>query len=143
MSSSRNAFKIFKQLGYAMVNDQQLDKNPEILKKYKKVIVLHNEYVTQREFNAITTHSKVLYLYPNSLYAKVILNANNTITLSRGHGYPNGTKNGFDWRDDTTKYEMDRDCNNMKFINVSNGVALNCYPEYSMVAKIIWDEIQR
>jgi hypothetical protein len=30
-----------------------IDRNPAILKKFDKIIVLHNEYVTKKEFNAI------------------------------------------------------------------------------------------
>ena len=131
MSSSRNAFKIFKQEGFKLIDDSKLDSNPDILKNYSKVIVLHNEYVTQTEFNAITSHSNVLYLYPNSLYGKVQNNHNGTITLLEGHGYK--TKgNAFGWKDDNTRYELDRDCKNLKFYDVTNGRQINCYPEYSM-----------
>lgn len=63
-----------ERLGYTTVTDIDVDKNPSILQKYDKVIVLHNEYVTQKEFNAITSHPHVIYLYPNSLYALVNVN---------------------------------------------------------------------
>jgi len=142
MSSSRNAYHIFKDLGYTMISDQQLDSNPKILQKYNKVIVLHNEYVTQKEFDAIISHPNVLYLYPNSLYAKIRYDGK-TITLLQGHRYPNGQTNGFGWKDDTTRFEMDRDCKNIQFVPVSNGVALDCYPEYSMISEKIWKQIAR
>ena len=82
----------------------------------------------------------MLYLYPNSLYAKVSFH-NGSITLIRGHGYPTGVSNGFGWKDDTTRFEMDRNCTKIQFVKVTNGFALDCYPEYSMIAKSIWDKI--
>jgi hypothetical protein len=87
--------------------------------------------VTQREFDAITKHPQVLYLYPNALYAKVSINYwYNTVTLVRGHGYPNSTiANGFGWKFDISKLEYDRDCENWNFHKIYNGIMLNCYPE--------------
>jgi hypothetical protein len=101
------------------------------LEKYDEVILLHNEYVTQREFDAITKHPQVLYLYPNALYAKVSINYwNDTVTLVRGHGYPNSTiGNGFGWKFDNSKLEYDRGCENWNFHKIYNGIMLNCYPE--------------
>jgi len=73
---------VLKLLDYPYVKDEDIDKNPDILKQYKRVIVLHNEYVTQKEFDAITSQPDVIFLYPNALYAKVTANYdNNTITL--------------------------------------------------------------
>jgi len=66
-----NAVQVLKLLGYSFVTDIDVDKNPSILSKYNKVIILHNEYVTKKEFNAITSHPNVIYLYPNALYAEV------------------------------------------------------------------------
>ena len=71
---------------YAHVTDADIYKDPAILEKYDEVIALHNEYVTKREFNAITHHPHVIYLYPNALFAQVKVDYNkNTITLVRGH----------------------------------------------------------
>jgi hypothetical protein len=93
--------------------------------------LLHNEYVTQREIAAKTTPPHVLYLYPNSLYAKVKINySNDTVTLVRGHGYPNSTiANGFGWKFDNSKFEYDRECTDWHFDEIDNGMMLNCYPE--------------
>jgi hypothetical protein len=126
---------ILKLLDYPYVKDQDIDKNPDILKQYKRVIVLHNEYVTQKEFDAITSHPNVIFLYPNALYAKVTANyTNNTITLVRGHGYPNiGVRNGFDWSPDNSKYEYDVTCNDWDFYHKDNYTFLNCYPEYHLL----------
>jgi hypothetical protein len=128
---SMNAVKVLKSLGYQTITDIDIDKNPAILKKYDKIILLHNEYVTQREFDAITNHPHVIYLYPNSLYAKVSINYwNDTVTLVRGHGYPDKTiRNGFDWKYDNSKFEYDRECNSWHFDEITNGIMLNCYPE--------------
>ena len=85
-TSSGNAIQAFDLLGYDVINDSILDQNPTILKKYDKVIILHNEYVTRAMFDAITSHPKVIYLYPNALYAEIDVNyKDNTITLIRGH----------------------------------------------------------
>jgi hypothetical protein len=127
---SGSGLQALKLLGYETISDIKVDQNPDILKKYDKVILLHNEYVTKKEFNAITQHPNVIYLYPNSLYAEVNLNSDNTITLVRGHSYPTqDIINGFDWKFDNTPQEFDRDCNDLKFYEVENGWMLNCYPE--------------
>lgn len=126
-----NALQVFRLLGYAIITDVDVDKNPSILANYDKVILLHNEYVTQEMFDAITDHPKVIYLYPNALYAKVASNyQSNTITLIRGHNYPDlKILNGFDWEFDNTPMEYERTCNDARFYRVDNGWMLNCWPE--------------
>ncbi len=122
-------------MNYSYVKDQDVDKNPDILKQYKRVIVLHNEYVTKTEFDAITSHPDVIFLYPNALYAEVQTNySTNTITLVNGHGYPDSTiKNGFGWKYDNSKYEYNVDCNNWNFYKAGNYTMLNCYPEFKIL----------
>jgi hypothetical protein len=134
-SSSIVAAGILNLLDYPYVMDQDIDKNPDILKQYKRVIVLHSEYVTQKEFDAITSHPDVIFLYPNALYARVTANYdNNTITLVRGHGYPDiGVRNGFGWSSDNSKYEYDVTCNDWDFYHKDNFTFLNCYPEYHLL----------
>ncbi len=127
-----NGAQILKLLKYKFLSDIDIDKNPEILNSFDKVILLHNEYVTKNQFNAITSHPNVIYLYPNALYAEIKANyENNTITLIRGHGYPEShIDNGFDWEFDNTRpYEFDTDCDNWEFYEITNGKMLNCYPE--------------
>jgi hypothetical protein len=124
-----------------VITDGKVSTNPTILNDYDKVIVLHNEYVTQTEYSAIIHHKKVVYLYPNALYAEVKFDpVHSTITLIRGHGYPVTTiANGFGWKHDNTREEYDRDCNNWAFHNLdedydnnsnTKAIQLNCYPEY-------------
>ena len=130
--SSANAVKVLKLLGYDSITDIELDKNPNILSKYDKIILLHNEYVTKKMFDAITSHPNIIYLYPNALYAEISVNfVDNTISLIRGHGYPDSNiDNGFDWKYDNTRPdEFDKECNNWKFYDIPNGKMLNCYPE--------------
>lgn len=126
---------VLKMLGYPFLMDQDVDKNPGILKQYKKVIVLHNEYVTQREFDAITSQPDVIFLYPNALYAKVEANYDNdTITLVRGHGYPDASvKNGFGWSADNSRHEYDVQCIDWNFYHKGNYTMLDCYPEYKIL----------
>jgi len=133
-TSSVSVIKVLSMLGYPMITDIEIEKDPNLLKKFDKVILLHNEYVTQKEFEAITNHPKVLYLAPNALYAKIEYNyQNNTITLIRGHGYPNlDIRNGFDWKYDNSQLEYE-DCQNWKFYEIENGLMLNCYPENVIV----------
>jgi len=131
-SASDEGFKILKLLNYHTISDFEMAKNPDIINEYEKVIILHNEYVTKEMFKAITQHPKVMYLYPNALYAEVEYNQeDNTITLVRGHGYPEKIiNNGFDWEfDNTNPYEFDVECINWKFYEIDNGKMLNCFPE--------------
>jgi hypothetical protein len=134
-SSSQKVTSVLTLLNYSYITDVDIDKNPNILKKYDKVIILHNEYVTQKEFDAITNHPNVVYLFANSLYAKVKTDyKQNTITLINGHGYPNSTiTNGFGWKNDNSKYEYDFHCDNWQFYKVDNGKMLNCYPDYRVL----------
>jgi hypothetical protein len=135
-SSSAKGANVLDLLNYSFITDIDIDQNPDILKNYDRVILLHNEYVTKTEFYAITHHPDVVFLYPNTLYAKVSANYDkNTITLLRGHGYPDPSiRNGFDWKYDNSKYEYDYNCNNWNFYNKGNYTFLNCYPEYKMLS---------
>lgn len=134
-SSSSKAASILTLLNYSEITDVDIDKNPNILKKYDKVILLHNEYVTKKEFDAITAHPNVLFLFPNALYAEVKTDYDkNTITLVQGHGYPNSNfTNGFNWKYDNSKYEFDAQCNNWNFYSKIDYTFLNCYPNYRML----------
>jgi len=119
-------------LGYSTITDTDIDQNPGILQQFDKVIMLHNEYVTPTMFDAITSHPNVVYLYPNALYAEIEVDyVDETITLIRGHGYPEPQiSNGFDWKfDNTHPYEYDSLCADMKFYQIENGWMTNCYPE--------------
>jgi len=130
-SSSGNGYVILEFLGYEIIDDIELDQNPSILEQYDKVILLHNEFVTIAEFDAITNHPKVVYLYPNALSSEVEVNyLDNTITLIRGPNYPDdGIKNGFDWKFDNSEYLLNWECRDWKFDKINNGNMLNCYPE--------------
>ena len=131
--------RVLETLGYKTITDIDLDKNPNILKKFDTVILLHNEYVTQSMFNSIVNHPHVIYLYPNALYAEIDVDyKKNEITLIRGHGYPESTiGNGFDWEfDNTHPYEYDIDCFDWEFYRIPNGEMLNCYPERPLLSNI-------
>lgn len=131
--NSKNAFTILvHNIGFSHITDIQLDTSPDILLKYDKVILLHNEYVTRNEFNAIINHPNVIYLYPNALYAEIKVDYDvGTISLIRGHNYPDPEiTNGFDWKyDNTHPFEYDDECTNWEFYEINNGKMLNCYPE--------------
>lgn len=133
-NSSGIGFQVLKLLGYETITDIDVDQNPQILKKYDKVILLHNEYVTKKEFDAITNHPKVIYLYPNALYAEVKIDYwNNSVSLVRGHNYPEQSiRNGFEWKFDNSELEYNTDCMGMEFYSIENGFMLNCYPEYNI-----------
>lgn len=126
-----NGYKYLKQLNYYTITDIDVDKNPEILKKYDKVILLHNEYVTQKEFDAIKNHPHVLYLYPNALYGKISVDYDSmTITIMRGHGYPDKSiLNGFGYVT-TSNHEYDLRCDNYKWETRPNGIQPTCWPEF-------------
>lgn len=130
-NANTNTVKILDLLGYQALTDIDVDRNPSILQNYDKIIVLHNEYVTKTEFDAITKHPKVIYLHPNALYAEITSDyQKDTITLIRGHNYPVAEiRNGFDWEFDNSELEYNTDCVNWEFYEIDNGVMLNCYPE--------------
>ena len=132
-TTSGNAIQIFMLLGYDFLSDVEIDQNPSILKNYDAIIMLHNEYVTKTIFDAVTNHTNVIYLYPNALYAEISVNyVDETITLIRGHGYPDSSiSNGFDWDfDNTHPYEFDNECDDWNFYSIPNGSMMNCYPEH-------------
>lgn len=138
--SSAMANQVFEILGYDRISDADVHMEPTILKEYDRVILLHNEYVTREMFDAITSHPKVIYLYPNALHAEVHADVEtSSITLIRGHGYPQKEiRNGFDWEhDNTNPYEYDKECKNWEFYEIDNGMMLNCYPE-----NIIFSDIE-
>ena len=134
VEASGNAIQVLSLLGYDFITDKDVDNYPKFLENYDKVILLHNEYVTKKEFDAITNHPHVIYLYPNALYAEITANYDeNTISLVKGHGYPDANiANGFDWEFDNTPFEYDHDCIEMEFYPVGNGWMLNCWPEWSI-----------
>jgi len=130
-ASSGNAYRILEFLGYEVIDDIDIDKNPAILEKFDKVILLHNEFVTRAEFEAITNHPKVIYLYPHALSSEVKTDySENTISLIRGPSFPDDNIiNGFDWEFDNTEYFNDWSCIDWQFYEITNGYMLNCYPE--------------
>ena len=130
-TSSANGFQVLSLLDYDIITDITIHQNPDVLLQYEKVILLHNEYVTQEEFLAITSHPNVIYLYPNALYAEIDFDEELwELSLIRGHNYPDPSiRNGFDWKYDNSPEEYDVECNNMKFSKIDNGWMLNCYPE--------------
>jgi hypothetical protein len=132
-TSSSVATQLLHIFAYDFISDVDVDKNPQILKKYDKIILLHNEYVTQKMFDAVTSHPNIVYLYPNALYAEIDVNYDdNTMTLIRGHNYPEfEIKNGFNYEIEQRfhDYEYDTDCIDWEFIEFENGHALNCYPD--------------
>ena len=132
--SSGNGFQVLKLLGYESITDIDVDQKPDLLKQYDKVILLHNEYVTKKEFDAITNHPNVIYLYPNALYAEIKVDySDNLMTLQRGHNFPESEiRNGFDWKFDNSPLEYNTDCMDMGFDRIDNGWMLNCYPERSI-----------
>ena len=130
-ASSGNGYRILEFLGYEVIDDIDIDKNPAILEKYDKVILLHNEFVTRAEFEAITQHPNVIYLYPHALTSEIQADySTNTISLIRGPGFPDeNVVNGFDWEFDNSEFFDDWSCVNWKFYEINNGYMLNCYPE--------------
>ena len=130
-TSSANGVQVLNLLDYEIITDITIHQNPEILLEYEKIILLHNEYVTSIQFDAITSHPNVIYLYPNALYAEIGFDEDLwEISLIRGHNYPDPLiRNGFDWKYDNSLEEYDVTCNDMKFSKIDNGWMLNCYPE--------------
>ena len=133
-TSSGLTAQILYHMGYDFLTDIEVDQNPELLQNYDTVILLHNEYVTKKAFDAITSHPNLIFLAPNALYAEIDVNYDdNTMTLIRGHQYPppENPANGFDYaiEQEFHHYEYDTKCENWEFIEIENGFHLNCYPE--------------
>ena len=130
-TSSANGVQVLNLLDYEIITDITIHQNPEILLQYEKIILLHNEYVTSTQFDAIISHPNVIYLYPNALYAEIDFDEELwEISLIRGHNYPDPLiRNGFDWKFDNSLEEYDVTCEDMKFSKIDNGWMLNCYPE--------------
>ena len=83
-------------------------------------------------FDAITSHPKVVYLYPDSLKEEVTVNfVQKTITALSPLKQPQDKiyQNDFEWEYDSSHLEfvlcLDRE---VKFEKVTNGIMLNCYP---------------
>jgi len=126
--------QILYHVGYDFLTDVEVDKNPELLKNYDTVILLHNEYVTKNQFDAITSHPNLIFLHPNALYAEIDVNhETNTMTLIKGHDYPpdDPVTNGFDYEIEKQfhHYEYDAECLEWEFIEIEKGYHLNCYPD--------------
>ena len=139
-TASGMGIQVLSLLGYTILSDIDIDQNPDMLKEFDAVVMLHNEYVTRTMFNAVTDHLNVLYLYPNALYAEIEVDyIDNTITLIRGHSYPEPEiTNGFGWEfDNTHPYEFDSKCLDMKFYQIKNGWMTNCYPDLLMKEDIV------
>ena len=132
-TSSGNTAQILHAVGYDFITDIDVDQNPEILQNYDTVILLHNEYVTKKMFDAISSHPRLIFLAPNALYAEIDVNYDdNTITLIRGHNYPESSiSNGFDYEveEEFHHYEYDAECLEWEFLEIKNGFHLNCYPD--------------
>ena len=131
-TSSGLTAQILYHLGYDFLTDIDVDQNPELLQNYDTVILLHNEYVTKKAFDAISSHPNLIFLSPNALYAEIDVNyETNTMSLIRGHGYPDGIANGFDYEIEERfhEYEYDNQCLEWEFIEIKNGFHLNCYSE--------------
>jgi hypothetical protein len=133
-TSSGLTSQILYHVGYDFLTDIDVDQNPEILQNYNTVILLHNEYVTKKAFDAISSHPKLIFLAPNALYAEIDVNYDdNTMTLIRGHQYPppENPANGFDYaiEEEFHHYEYDDKCLEWEFIEIENGFHLNCYPD--------------
>jgi len=130
-SVGAKSFRILEFLGYDVIDDAEIDSNPDILKKYDSVILLHNEFVTENEFLAINSHPNVIHLYPGALNSKVKINhLENSMILERGPAYPQvDIINGFDWKYDNSYLFNDTTCDNWTFNKIDNGYMLNCNPE--------------
>ena len=132
-TSSGLTSQILYNAGYDFLTDIEVDQNPELLQNYDTVILLHNEYVTKKMFDAISGHPNLIFLAPNALYAEIDVNYDtNTMTLIRGHNYPDiEIANGFDYaiEEQFHQYEYDDECLDWEFIEIENGFHLNCYPD--------------
>lgn len=124
---SYNAWLIATLMGFRVVTDEQVNQDPSSLAGHR-LIVLHNEYVTQSEFNLINSSAHVVYYYPNAMLAKVSY-SNNTITLLSGHVI-DGKENAFGWVYDNTNQEHTK-CPYMgqHYRHIANGIQYTCWTQ--------------
>ena len=133
-NTNLTSFQTLRLLNYEMLSDLEIEKDPNILNDYDKIIVLHNKYVSKKIFDAITNHPKVIYLNPGALSEEVTIDfTNNTITVLSPIKYPEekNHRNDFLWEYDNTDKEFE-DCyltDDPKFEVVSNGIMTNCVSE--------------
>ena len=132
-NSSFRGAQALHLLGYTIISDLEIEKNPNILSNYEKIIVLHNKYTTKTIFNAITSHPKVVYLYPDSLKEEVSVNfVLNTITALSPLKQPQSKvfQNDFQWEYDSSHLEyVNCQDTEVRFEKVANGIMLNCISE--------------
>jgi glucose/arabinose dehydrogenase len=125
-------------LDYPIISDLEIEKNPEILSNYDKVIVLHNKYVTKTMFDSITNHPKVVYLYPGALFEEITIDfSKNIINVVNPLKFPQekNNQNDFQWEYDSEYLETKIcgvDVIDIKFEIVDNGIMLNCNPELNL-----------
>lgn len=133
-TSSLIGINMFNALGSEVINDLMFADYPTVIHNYDTVFVLHNEYVTQDMYDELQKHQQVFYLYPNALYGEVEI-VNNTMTLIRGHNYPEqNILNGFDWKwENTHPWEYDTICEEPEWRETHNGFQLMCYPEIAFM----------
>lgn len=136
------SFEYLMQLHYPFITDIMVDKHPEILADYDKIILLHNEYMTKKEFDAIKNHKNVIYLYPNAMYTEISVDYDKlTISLVKGHGYDSSktppypintgdaATNGFGYVT-SSQHEYDFNCKNYQWEAKPNGIQPTCWPEF-------------
>ena len=83
-----------------------------------------------KKFQIVMSLKKKRLMHMISLLDFKIYVIKNTISLVRGHNYPESEiRNGFGWEFDNTPMEYDELCENWEFYNIDNGMMLNCYPE--------------
>jgi len=131
-AANLKAIMIFNYLNYPIITDYDFALNPDLISDFETVIMLHNEYVTQEMYDAITSHPKVMYLYPNALYNEVFVDGKNIQLIDTEHNY-----NHFGWEYENTRpYEFDRECKDWKFREIPQGVQLLCYPERAIITDL-------
>lgn len=127
-SGSFNAQIILSTFGIQSYTDQQVTDNPSLVAN-KTIILLHNEYVSQTEFNTFN-NSRLILLYPNAMYGLVDYNGSH-ITLV---GDKDHKDSYWDWPIDNTPAEQHNYCNgNEQFEQIDyHYYRLNCWVQDPM-----------
>lgn len=132
-AENTQSMQLFNMFFISHVTDMDVSLNPHIIDGYS-VIVLHNEYMTQAEYDILAHHNDTYFLYPNSMYALVNYTINK-VTLVKGHHYL-GVGNAFNWQYDNSKYEQEpgnvkvsyNSCEFTPLTKIQTGYQFNCYP---------------
>jgi len=108
---------------FNMTDDYIVNKHPEILDAFDRVILMRNTYVTENLRQTILSHDKVIYLFPDAMTKQINI-TNSTMTYI-GEYEPLHSMVPV-WNDDNR-------CADWLFVPVENGYIMTCFPDVALI----------